>query len=512
MNIRKFRNSFRVYIVDQQEDRRTSIGDILSAMDYRVAEHNSWDSAIAAVPDDPPHFVILGGDLVAPSEVRQILDLCPESHIVAVVDAGRVGEYFPLLSKGLYDVISWPLHDAHQLVAAIDRGAERDYFMYQNEQIKDQVRDLRTKLAQQAENKAKAPEPEPAPKPPTPPPSDEAISLEGALQGLQKSMEQIHVSTTLSRASECYLDAIYARTAKPACFFKYLPARRSLFLAHASGLDVKNYRGLGIDFNKEKSDFKSSDLKNPQELQALKDLIQSAFKIDSFCALPVDDGDGIKGVVVLLQPDLGSEAIAIGVLTTSLKSRFAFLSAQNRLHNLESLDPTTQVWNRENFEVRIKEEVSRARRTHLPLAMIIIGVDGYSGLRTAADRESIDLMMRSLAGMIRKNSRVNDIVGRMNEDELALLLPHTGSRGAAIKAERLRRMVEAADFTNIFRRDQMVTISLGVSEYPSYCHDGDELVKSADDALFQVKEGGENKVCLAALPEGFVADFEVGQG
>ncbi|MCB0384547.1 MAG: hypothetical protein KDD43_04070, partial [Bdellovibrionales bacterium] len=151
MNIRKYRSSFRVYVVDHQDDRRNSIGDILSAIDYSVIEHESIDSAISSIPSDPPHFVVLGGDYVAPTEVRQLLDLCPESHLVAVVEMGRVQEYFPLLSKGLYDVIGWPLHDAHQLVAAIDRGAERDYFMYQNEQIKEQIRDLKLELAKKVD-------------------------------------------------------------------------------------------------------------------------------------------------------------------------------------------------------------------------------------------------------------------------------------------------------------------------------------------------------------------------
>jgi diguanylate cyclase (GGDEF)-like protein len=111
---------------------------------------------------------------------------------------------------------------------------------------------------------------------------------------------------------------------------------------------------------------------------------------------------------------------------------------------------------------------------------------------------------------VRKTSRINDIVGRLSEDELGLVLPHTGGRGAAIKAERLRRMVESADFSKVLGRQRAVTVSVGVSKYPSFCHDADELYQSADNALFQVKEAGMNRVCLASVPDGFVADFEVG--
>jgi diguanylate cyclase (GGDEF)-like protein len=175
------------------------------------------------------------------------------------------------------------------------------------------------------------------------------------------------------------------------------------------------------------------------------------------------------------------------------------------------MDPVTQVWNRQNFEVKLQEEMSRSRRTHLPVSMVIASVDEFKKIRQQNGQEVSDLLLRSVAGMIRRNSRVNDVVGRLSDSEIALLLPHTGSRGGAIKAERLRRMVEAADFTKLFGSAVPITISLGVSEYPSVCHDADELLRSADDALFQVKDIGSNKVCLAPVPEGFVADFEVGQ-
>lgn len=478
-------------------------------MDYSVAEHESIDSAISTIPVDPPHFVVLGGDFVAPTEVRQLLDLCPESHLVAVVEAGRVQEYYPLLTKGLYDVIAWPLHDAHQLVAAIDRGAERDYFMYQNEQIKEQVKSLKTELAQRAEAIAQS-------EPKT------AITLvdelvvsgdtdEGVIEELQNATSEILSATTSGQGVDTYLQTIHRWVQRPVCLFKYLAARRSLFLAMAAGVSLDEHRGLGIDFSREKEGFGAHLLKDPSALPMLRDLVRTTFKVDNFTALPIDEGDSVRSVVVILQGHMGNKTIPTRLLTKVLGAHLSIMALQNRLHSAEQVDPVTQVWNRENFEIKLQQEMSRSRRTHLPLSMIVASVDNFGDLRANTDQETADILMRSLAGMIRRNSRVNDVVGRLNEDEIGLLLAHTGSRGAAIKAERLRRMVEAADFTKVLRRDQGITISLGVSEYPSFCHDGDELLRSADDALFQVKEAGFNKVCMAPLPEGFVADFEVGQ-
>jgi diguanylate cyclase (GGDEF)-like protein len=117
-------------------------------------------------------------------------------------------------------------------------------------------------------------------------------------------------------------------------------------------------------------------------------------------------------------------------------------------------------------------------------------------------------VLKAFAQVLQKHSRVNDIIGRVGSDEFGMILPHTTKEGAAIEAERLRRMIESADFTKVIKSFPHLTISIGVSEYPSVCRDADELFQTADEALFQVRER-QNKVCLAQAPEAFEPDFFV---
>ncbi len=113
-----------------------------------------------------------------------------------------------------------------------------------------------------------------------------------------------------------------------------------------------------------------------------------------------------------------------------------------------------------------------------------------------------------MARIFEKHSRVNDIIGRTGNDEFGIILPHTGKQGALIKAERLRRIIESADFSRVLSTFPSLTVSLGVAEYPTMVRDAEELVQAADEALFQVRREG-NKTCVAKAPDGFVADFEV---
>ncbi len=89
-----------------------------------------------------------------------------------------------------------------------------------------------------------------------------------------------------------------------------------------------------------------------------------------------------------------------------------------------------------------------------------------------------------------------------------MLLPHTDKYGAAIKAEKFRRLVEKTEFLpeHLEQSELSVRVSIGVSEYPSICMDAETLWNAADSAYFQVKRVG-NKVCLSAAPKNLEPDF-----
>jgi diguanylate cyclase (GGDEF)-like protein len=125
-----------------------------------------------------------------------------------------------------------------------------------------------------------------------------------------------------------------------------------------------------------------------------------------------------------------------------------------------------------------------------------------------AGQEEAQTVMRMVARIFEKHSRVNDILGRVGTDEFGLILPHTGKQGALVKVERLRRMIQAADFSKVLSTFPRITVAIGVSEYPGLVRDAEELQTSAEEALFHVRQMG-NKTCVARAPDGFTPDFVV---
>lgn len=499
-------------MIDSNESRRRFISDVLSTLDYRLNQHESLQGALAALPDSPPHFIIVEGGLLSFDRLRELLYFCPETHVIAISHRGEEQDFFSMLTKGLYDVLSWPLIDSAQLVGAIDRGAERDYFQYKNEQLMAKIQAMKGQLTNENRD-LNAKEPPRTERLATQntqgiQPLETRVSVQ--LQSLSELMRKMSGAGTVQEGIELFLENTYAWLGQPVVFFKYLHARRSLFLNLASGLAMEKYRGVGIDFSLGQGGFTSAQLKAPADIPVFREMLASALNIKEFLSYPLIEDGGVKGIIVVAKQDLGIDEVPFRLMLNYVWSHCLQLTLRGRIHNLETSDPTTQVWNQRSFDSRLREELSRSRRTKLPVSLIRIGIDRFGEIKKTADSESIGLLLRAVAGIVRKTSRINDIVGRLSEDELGLVLPHTGSRGAAIKAERLRRMVESADFSKVLGEKKAVTVSVGVSEYPSFCHDADELYQSADNALFQVKEAGTNRVCLASVPDGFVADFDVG--
>src|SRR5256885_1195040 len=127
---------------------------------------------------------------------------------------------------------------------------------------------------------------------------------------------------------------------------------------------------------------------------------------------------------------------------TLLEKAVSLVEAEKRLHVVSIRDANTNLLNRQAFLTKIHEEVSRSRRTHLPLCLVMIAVDQFGQLSSLYGQEEASLILRVGARALEKHSRVNDILGRTGVDEFGLLLPHTSKEGAMIKAERLRLMIE----------------------------------------------------------------------
>lgn len=213
------------------------------------------------------------------------------------------------------------------------------------------------------------------------------------------------------------------------------------------------------------------------------------------------DGQLVSVQIHSVPRSSGAYAGAVAVIT-DLSERLAVearlhasqeqLAAANaRLTELSRTDPLTGLRNRAAFEERLSEEVARAVRYNLPLALLMIDIDQFKGFNDTFGHVAGDEVLRAVGALFHGESRQNDIVARYGGEEFAVILPSTDAMGALIMAERFRGAVANASWSL-----RAVTISVGAVAFGA-AMSRDELVGSADGALYWAKRHGRNRVALA---------------
>jgi diguanylate cyclase (GGDEF)-like protein len=162
-------------------------------------------------------------------------------------------------------------------------------------------------------------------------------------------------------------------------------------------------------------------------------------------------------------------------------------------------DGLTGVFNRRFFESRMVEEIERAERHNNPLSVLMVDIDGFKKLNDEFGHLLGDEVLKQVSHMFLSQTRKSDMVCRYGGDELAVLLPQTMSSNALIVAEKLRRVVAECEFPGVARP---VTLSIGIAQYPLHGETRDELIKSADNALYAAKQAGRNRcaLCTTEVP------------
>lgn len=166
-----------------------------------------------------------------------------------------------------------------------------------------------------------------------------------------------------------------------------------------------------------------------------------------------------------------------------------------------TLDALTGFYNRRQLEERLKQEVSNAKRQKAPLCGIMTDIDFFKGVNDTYGHAVGDLVLKTIAKIIRGQLREYDIAGRYGGEEFSILLPFTKIHEAKLVAERLRETIASRSIdiskVNPDSEDKTIQVTLSLGIYEMKENDNDEdLLKKADKALYQAKNTGRNKVVV----------------
>jgi diguanylate cyclase (GGDEF)-like protein len=175
------------------------------------------------------------------------------------------------------------------------------------------------------------------------------------------------------------------------------------------------------------------------------------------------------------------------------------LVANKQLEQIASQDGLTELANRRNFDVYLATELARARRSKQTVALVLCDVDFFKPYNDHYGHPAGDACLKRVAAALQSACRrPADLVARYGGEEFALVLPDTELNGAVQVAETARKAVEELKVAHEHSRAAShVSISAGVAaQLPGMTITAEQLIMAADEALYQAKHLGRNRVVV----------------
>ena len=169
----------------------------------------------------------------------------------------------------------------------------------------------------------------------------------------------------------------------------------------------------------------------------------------------------------------------------------------SHLSDQANRDPLTHLYNRRYLDSSLMQALARCQRAGQPLALMMVDIDRFKAINDTHGHQAGDHVLTSLGAQLASMARAEDVACRYGGEEFILVLPSMPLETARSRAEELR-----ASFASkaVLYGDVSLhaTLSIGIAVYPDHGTTADQLIRSADTALYQAKDAGRNRVEVMA--------------
>ena len=168
---------------------------------------------------------------------------------------------------------------------------------------------------------------------------------------------------------------------------------------------------------------------------------------------------------------------------------------QSQLREQAIRDALTNLFNRRYLDETLERELARATRDVYPLCIVMMDIDHFKDVNDTYSHEAGDLVLKTLAKTITDQSRQGDFACRYGGEEFVLVMPNISLEVAKERAQSLHQAVSTM-FIPFGRFMLNITMSMGISMFPAHGETRDELLRTADKALYAAKNAGRNQVSV----------------
>ena len=163
-------------------------------------------------------------------------------------------------------------------------------------------------------------------------------------------------------------------------------------------------------------------------------------------------------------------------------------------YRLATTDGLTELYNHRYFQDMLRRQIDLAKRYEQEFSLIILDIDYFKQFNDTYGHQTGDAVLRTVANIIKRNTRATDYACRYGGEEMSIILPQTSREDALTNAERICSEVAKAPLKVTGNAECHITISLGVSTFPRDGETAQEIIEYADKALYAAKHCGRNRV------------------
>ena len=518
MKIESIRGEFKIYIVvPEKMASQDDLYQFLNNARFNVRQFSTAEAVLSNLVQEPPHIIISYLDLPQMDGWTFLENIQQTSDdILMLMVTSNDADKDKAFQKGAFSVIDENIKEKY-LINLLDRGIEKLYLKFQNEQLleeldhqiqlnlKTHAADTKTKDTYQNKHTSEIE-------------SKSKVNLnkgksvnKETITMINQFITKLSVIDNTNDAVDCFIHNLSNLIDRPVIYLKYIPSHTSLLVTRAYDLDISKFKNAGILFEEEPQSYLKK-IQNPSTFQQLQKFMLNVFQVESYFPLPVVVNKNILGLIVVFD-SLANKLNHIDVIDSYMHIFNVFLERiyfQEKAQDLIVSDLHTGAYNKKYFMKTLDQEMSRAYRIKHPLSLLYIDIDDFDSYLKRNGEQVSHILLRMVAHAFIKTSRKMDWISRWQKGEFVMLLPHTDKERAIIKAERLRRMILSAKFPYSNHQPLgYLSISIGISEYPSLSWDAMSLIQVADNALYQVKKSTKNRTCLGVASKEFKPDFEV---
>jgi len=226
---------------------------------------------------------------------------------------------------------------------------------------------------------------------------------------------------------------------------------------------------------------------------------KSGFTTRSIICVPLRTRNHTLGVIQLINGMDQGEFARTDLNILSTIADFAAIAIDNarlmeKVHQLTIIDALTGLYNDRQFNVLLEYEIERARRSETELSLVFIDLDHFKQVNDTFGHLTGSRLLKEVGQVIRRNTRKVNHAARYGGDEFVILLPGTNQEGALGMINNLRQNLKDEDFRAEDGTPLKVTASFGIATYPAHASTKEELIRLADEAMYEVKNSTRDGV------------------